>query len=164
MKLLSHEVDLPAEVSKISMKANNIKLSQSLRTSSELGKYVANHMKAPDLKDQIKGPMKEKTAAAVKPSCITKEGTLFRVANTIIQKKEWFIETKGSHDREDQDSRRPKPAAWQLMCEFYNSKDVAAEELSPMQRLSSMVFQLRMMFAKIMTNSTIASLRRVSYI
>jgi hypothetical protein len=123
--------DLTADVRKIFMKANNIKLSQSLRKSSELGRNVANHMKAQDLKDQIKGPMKEKTAAAVKPSCITKEGTLFRVANIIIQKKEWFIETKGSHDWEDQDSRRPKPAAWQLMCEFYNSNDVAAEELSP---------------------------------
>jgi hypothetical protein len=42
--------------------------------------------------------MKEKTVAAVKPSCITKNGKLFQ------QKKEWFIETKGSHDREDQDS------------------------------------------------------------
>jgi hypothetical protein len=59
-----------------------------------------------------------------------KRGYSLPIANTIIQKKEWFIETKGSHDREDQDSRRPKPAAWQLMCEFYNSKDVAAEELS----------------------------------
>jgi hypothetical protein len=59
--------DLPAEVRKIFMKAN-IKLSQSLKKSSELGKNVANHMKTQDIKDQIKGPMKEKTAAAVKPT------------------------------------------------------------------------------------------------
>ncbi len=63
--------------------------------------------------------------------CITKDGTLFQVLNTIIQKKELFIETKGSHDWEDQNSQTPKPAAWQLMCDYYNSKDVAAEDLFP---------------------------------
>jgi hypothetical protein len=99
-------------------------------------------MKAQDLKDQIKGAIREKTAAAVKPTCITKDGSLFRVVNTIIQKEEWFIETKGSHDQEDQDSRRPKPAAWQLMCEFYNSKDVAAEELSPYAKTKLIGFSI----------------------
>jgi len=79
--------DLPAEVHKIFMKANNIKLSHSLQKSSELVRNVANHMKAPDLKDQSKGPTKQKIAGAVKPTCITKDGNLFQVANNIIQKK-----------------------------------------------------------------------------
>ena len=123
--------DLSGELKKEFIKKNKIQLSQAFRNAADLGKNVANHMNAKSFKEQIKAPLKSKSPAT-KPLCITKDGTLFRIINTIIRNKECYIETKNSHDREDQDSRNPKSSAWQMMCEVYNSSEEALDHLSPL--------------------------------
>ena len=122
--------ELSAEVKKEFLKKNKIQLSQSFRNAPDLGKNVANHMKAASFKDLIKAPLKSKSPTT-KPSCITEDGTLFRIINTIIRNKECYIETKNAHDKEDQDSRDPKSSAWQIMCEDYNSSNESLDQLSP---------------------------------
>jgi hypothetical protein len=99
--------DLSAELKKEFIKKNKIQLSQAFRNAADLGKNVTNHMNTKSFKEQIKAPLKSKSPAT-KPLCITEDGTLFHIINTIIRNKECNTKTKNSHDREDQDSRNPK--------------------------------------------------------
>ena len=50
--------------------------------------------------------------------------------------KECYIETINSHDKEVQDTREPKAAVWQMICEVYNCSDGAVDALSPLGRLT----------------------------
>ena len=120
---------MSAELKKEFMKKNKIQLSQALRNAADLGKNVANHMNAKSFKEQVKAPLKSKSPAT-KPLCITEDGTLFCVINTIIGNKECYIKTKNSHNREDQDFRNPKSHACQMMCEDYNSSNESWTQLS----------------------------------
>ena len=63
---------------------------QSLGNAPDLGKNVANHMKAASFKESFKAPLKSKSPAT-KPSCITEDGTLFCIISTIIQNKECYM-------------------------------------------------------------------------
>ena len=39
--------------------------------------------------------------------------------------------TKGTNDREDQDTLRPKAAAWETMSQYYNSEEETLSVISP---------------------------------
>ncbi len=122
--------DMSAELKKEFMKKNKIQLSRALQNAADLGKNVANHLNAKSFKEQLKAPLKSKSPAT-KPLCITEDGTLFCVINTIIGNKECYIKTKNSHNREDQDLRDPKSIAWQMMCKDYNLSNECLDQLSP---------------------------------
>jgi hypothetical protein len=49
--------DLSAEMKKEFLKEKKIQLSQSFQNSPDLGKNIANHMKAASFKEQIKAPL-----------------------------------------------------------------------------------------------------------
>ena len=55
--------ELSAEVKKEFLKKNKIQLSQSFRNAPDLGKNVANHMKAVSFKKSITAPLKSKSPA-----------------------------------------------------------------------------------------------------
>ena len=103
--------ELSAGVKKEFLKKNKIQLSQTFQNAPDLGKNVASHMKSASFKESIKAPLKSKSLAT-KPSCITEDGTLCHIINTIIRNKECYINTKNAHNREDQDYRNPKSSAW----------------------------------------------------
>jgi hypothetical protein len=127
--------ELSAAVKEAFMKANNISKSQSLRLSSQLGKNVANHINSQGFKDKIKTTLRSTSKSKrTKPNCVTMDGTLYRAINVIILKKELYVQTKDSHDQEDQDTRNPKPVAWQTLHECYESDLDALKVLSPAAR------------------------------
>jgi hypothetical protein len=127
---------LKMKVKEAFLKANKIQIAQLLRSSENLGKNVANHINSNGYKDVIKAPLRKKNASS-KPDCIKKDGTLYRCVNVIMSKRNEFMELKKSHDKDDSDSRNPKPLAWESMHHLYDSDD---EELlvlssSPAQSL-----------------------------
>jgi hypothetical protein len=62
------------------------------------------------------------------------DGTLYRIANTIIEKKAAFIETKNAHDQGDQDTRRAKQMAWEVLSNHYSSGTKSLDKLSPLPK------------------------------
>jgi hypothetical protein len=50
----------------------------------------------------------KKKSLTTKPSYITQAGTLYHIINSIIQKKECYMENRNSHDKEDQDTSNMK--------------------------------------------------------
>jgi hypothetical protein len=98
-------------------------------------------------KDQIKAPLKSKSLPT-KPLCITEDGTLYHVINTIIQKKECYIETTNSHDKDDQDTRDRKASAWQIMCEEYNWLGESLDQLSPLGRRALVEYSISLDICK----------------
>ena len=96
------------------MKVNNISKSQTLRLATQLGKNVVNRINLQGFKDKIKTTLRTMPKSKrTKPDCVTMDGTLYWAINVIILKKELYIQTKDSHAQEDQDTRNPKPVAWQ---------------------------------------------------
>jgi hypothetical protein len=55
----------------------------------------------------------KKKSITTKPLYITQAGTLYHIINTIIQKKECYMENTNSHDKEDQDTSNMKRQAIQ---------------------------------------------------
>jgi hypothetical protein len=102
---------LKLKVKEAFIKANKITHAQNLRSSENLGKNVANHINAKGFKEAMKAPLRQKNSSA-KPDCIRHEGTFYRCGNIIISKRNEFIELRKSHDKDDADSRNPKPHAW----------------------------------------------------
>jgi hypothetical protein len=81
-----------------------------------------NHINAKGFKEAMKAPLRQKHSSA-KPDCIRHEGTFYRCVNVILSKRNEFIELRKSHDKDDADSRNPKPHAWESMHHFYCSDD-----------------------------------------
>ena len=111
--------------------ANGIKIPHKLRTSKDVGEIVAQQICAKSQRD-IMVPQKKKKSASTKPKCLTRDGTLYRVINTISECKDSFIETKNAHDKDDLDSRMAKAVPWQTMTSHYNSDRDTLKSLSPM--------------------------------
>lgn len=122
---------LNGEVKRAFMKKNAISQPQSMRLVSQLGNVVSNHINAQGYKNNLTASHRRSRSAATKPTCITKEGTLFRVVNTIAELKDDYKETNSSHDQHDQDTRNPKSLAWERMAEHYNSTAESLKKLSP---------------------------------
>lgn len=121
---------LSADIMKKFMKNNNISKPNNMRTKNKLGECVANHMKAQGYKNSLTSAHRKKSKATTKPDCLTEDGTMFRIANTIAEQKDAFIETKNSHDQGDQDTRRAKAIAWETMQKHYASDTVSLNKLS----------------------------------
>ena len=108
------------------MRVNSIVRLHSMCNGGKLGKVVANWINSASYREMIGAVVKKKapglTAAATRPTCITMDSTLFCIINTIVACKMAFMATKASNDREDQDSHKPKQAAWETMANYYNDK------------------------------------------
>ena len=115
------------------MKANNITTPQLMRAANLLGKVVANQIRAKSHKDQVCAPNRKKSAASTKPKCITKEGTLFRIVNVISCEtcRTYYVATKTSHDKDDQDTRNPKSIEWDHLSSHYRSDEGSLMKLTP---------------------------------
>jgi len=122
---------LHGDVKRAFMRKNAISQPQSMRLVSQLGNVVASHINAQGYKNNLTAPHRKSRSAATKPPCIIKEGTLFRVVNTIAELKDDYKETNSSHDQHDQDTRNPKSLAWERMTEHYNSTAESLKKLSP---------------------------------
>jgi hypothetical protein len=120
------------DAKKAFMSKHKIQIPQSMR--NELGRVVANWMNSSDYRASIASVVTKKTggkkkAAATKPVCLTADGTMYHVVNTIISCKTAYMETNANNDREDQDtSQKPKKVAWDLMTNYYN--DDSNEDLN----------------------------------
>jgi hypothetical protein len=120
------------------MRKNNITVPNAMRNDADLGKLVANHIKAQGYKDGLIDNLKKKkkkSSDIVKPGCLQKEGTIFKVANTLLKNKECFMELHDANDRHEQDTRNPKPVAWDtLHLDYSSGEDPELELLSPLAR------------------------------
>lgn len=120
------------------MMKQKIQIPQSMRNDNMLGAVIANWMNSTDYRLSISsgvtkkaGGGKKKPAATV-PKCLTSNGTMYRVINTIISCKTAYMETKANNDREDQDSQKPKQVAWDVMRNYYNDdSNEDLNEISP---------------------------------
>ena len=124
--------NLTVDMKKSFMKDNNIVTPQTMRTNEHLGKVVANHLNSGDITISVASTAAKKKNADGIPACITQMlGTMIRVINTIIGCQVAYKATKGSNDREDQDTHRPKIAAWETLSQYYNSDEETLNEISP---------------------------------
>ena len=125
-------MELSVDVMKAFMKQNNITSAQNLRSKGDLGKNVANSKKAQGYKNEVKGALQRSSSSKnKKPECITVEGTLYRVINVIMLNTEDFMNTWDSHDKDDTDTRSPKPVSWQHLHNSYDSKESKLKVISP---------------------------------
>ena len=109
----------------------NIMILQTKQTGGDLGSVVANWLNSKGLRAAVASEITKKsghTPASTKPQCIISDGTIFRVINTIIACQVVYKATKETHDCENQDSHKPKAAAWDSMANYYN--DGANEDLN----------------------------------
>ena len=88
-------------------------------------------MKAAQYMNSLTAANRKKSSASTKPTCITEEGTLYRICNTIIEKKDDFIATKDSHDQGDHDTRKAKAVHWESMTKHYHQEKPSLNKLSP---------------------------------
>lgn len=123
--------ELPSDAMKAFIKTNKISMPNDKRRKNLLGECVANHMKAGKYKNNLTDANRKKSSAITKPACITEDGTLYRICNTIIEKKDDFIATKDSHDKGDQDTRKAKSLHWENMALHYHSDTSSLDKLSP---------------------------------
>ena len=124
--------NLTVDMKKSFMKDNNIVTPQTMRTNNHLGKVVANHLNSVDITISVASTAAKKKNAEGIPACITQmTGTMIRVINTIVGCQAAYKATKGSHDREDQDTHRPKIAAWEALSQYYNSNEETLDEIDP---------------------------------
>ena len=93
---------------------------------------IASCMMAASFKESIKAHLKNKSPAT-KPSCITEDGTLFRIINTIIQNKACYMNVT-SKPRMLIVEKIRTPWIWKLVlrrwCEDYNSSNESLDQLS----------------------------------
>ena len=123
---------LTVDMKKSFMKDNNIVIPQTMRTNEHLGKVVANHLNSGNITISVASTAAKKKNADGIPACITQMlGTMIRVINTIVGCQVAYKATKGSNDREDQDTHRPKIAAWETLSQYYNSDEETLNEISP---------------------------------
>ena len=106
------------------IKQNHIAIPQDHHNKNELGRVIAQHINAKTYKGRVVAPninLTRKSAASTKPTCVTKEGTYYRVINVVTseQGRGYFIETKNSYDKNEQDTRKSKPVCWDEMCLLY---------------------------------------------
>jgi hypothetical protein len=104
--------DLKAYIMTAFINANNIPIAEDLRLGKDLGKNVANKINCMGYKQKIKSSQTKKKGGTAKPESIKKDGTLYRTVNVMIWEKEQVIIIKEAHDKDDQDSRKPKAIAF----------------------------------------------------
>ena len=123
--------DLKAYVMTAFLTANNIPIAQDLRLGKDLGKNVANEINCTGYKQKMKVTRSKKRGGTSKPECIKNDGTLYRVINVMIRKKEQVIIIKEAHDKDDQDSCKPKAVAFGILYADYCTIDEDLERYSP---------------------------------
>lgn len=106
-----------------------------MRNSRDLGKVVANHINAQHFKDQVMAPQEKRAKAknhATKPTCITEQGTMFRIINTCLceEGRPSYIETRNAHDRDDTDTRLPNAVEYGKLNKLYHPGEKSIGELS----------------------------------
>ena len=123
---------LTVDMKKSFMKDNGVAIPHTMRTNTDLGKVVANHLHGSDITIAVASTAAKKKNDATIPTCITQMvGTMIRVINTIVGCQAAYKATKGTNDREDQDTHRPKIAAWEQLSLYYNSDEEGLGEISP---------------------------------
>ena len=123
---------LTVDMKKSFMKDNGVAIPHTMRTNTDLGKVVANHLHGSDITIAVASTAAKKKNDATIPTCITQMvGTMIRVINTIVGCQAAYKATKGTNDREDQDTHRPKIAAWEQLSLYYNSDEEGLGEILP---------------------------------
>jgi hypothetical protein len=121
-----------ASMKKSFMKDNKIAIPQTMRNNTDLGKVVANHLNGDEITIAVASTAAKKKKAADVPTFITQMmGTMIRLINTIVGCQAAYKATKGTNDREDQDTQKPKAAAWETMTQYYNSEEERLNEICP---------------------------------
>ena len=124
--------NLTVDMKKSFMRDNCVAIPHSMRTNNDLGKVVANHLHGSDITIAVASTAAKKKNDATIPTCITQiVGTMIRVINAIVGCQAAYKATKGTNDREDQDTHRPKIAAWEQLSLYYNSDEEKLGEISP---------------------------------
>ena len=123
--------DLKVYVMTAFLTANNIPIAQDLRLGKDLGKNVTNEINCTGYKQKMKATRSKKRGGTSKPECIKNDGTLYCVINVMILKKEQVIIIKEAHDKDDQDSRKPKGVAFGILYADYCTIDEDLERFSP---------------------------------
>ena len=115
--------DLKVYVMTAFINASKIPIAQELRQGKDLGKNVANEINCTGYKQNVKASRNKKKGGTAKPVCIKSDGTLYRAINVMMRKKEQVTIIKEAHDRDDQDSRKPKAVAFGILYAEYCSFD-----------------------------------------
>ena len=78
--------------------ANDLNILHNFCLARDLGKIIGEHISAKSLRDLV---APKKKSESTKPKCITLDGALYHVINTINECKESFIETKNAPNKKD---------------------------------------------------------------
>ena len=95
---------LNSEMKKDFIRDNGVTILQTMCNGADLGKVIANHLSGSSIITAIASTSAKKKTAASIPVCVVALGTMFCVVNTIIGCKMAYMATKGTNDREDQDT------------------------------------------------------------
>ena len=124
--------NITVDTKKSFMKDHGVAIPHTMRNNSELGKVIANHLHGGDITISVASTAAKKKNDATIPTCLTQIlGTMIRIINTIVGCQAAYKAMKGTNDREDQDTHRPKIAAWEQLSQYYNSDEEALGEISP---------------------------------
>ena len=117
---------------------NKISIPMAERKKTAIPAVILSYIKAGPMKERITaGTRKKKGAATTKPACLVTDGTIYRTIITITceKGKPLFIATRGSHDKNMLDTRKPHPFEWDGLNAIYGSDEPELDCIGDMQEL-----------------------------
>ena len=135
---------MSTKVKKAFMSKHNIQIREAFRPVALLGRNVAAHINEGPARRAIASGARKKSSSTAKPECITEDGTLFRLSNTVCAHehgKRLFMELKVPFDKDDLTSPgQAKRIVHEGLLKIYNGDHGNGEE----EDISLDVFQVDM--------------------